>query len=197
MPTLTVCTPNLPCFVERLYLRNQEDGAGEFEKAYVFAATSRPNHALEFWVMTERGGVFQSVPITALRWEKPEKPTERVDVEQRQWWNSPSYDIVCYQLPFLRKRTGGVRLRDIDEHTDEYEGEYICTFEWYNEQNQRPDTTFSEEPAEKKSQHLFSIHTGEFALAPNDKVRWNPDSWMDGYDTPPDYKRNTRSWTCE
>lgn len=200
--TLTIPMPSLPCFVHRLFLHDMQDCHGEWEKGYAFAASSRPGRALEFWVMTERGGTFQGVPVNALASKDFSVPANLSAVNVLckeppilQWWDCPSYNAVAVQLPFLCNWRGSVRVPKLEAvwHTFEY----FCTFDWYADQTQRINCTHAEEPAEKKAQHLLKLDNGGFCLAPNDKIHWAKDSWMDGYDKAPDYKRNTHTWIAE
>lgn len=191
MGCLTIPMPLLPCYVRRQFLRNMQDSSDELEKAYAFAVSSRPHRAMEFWVMTEFGGVFQGVPINALcQYLVADEPKA---VSTLQWWSCPSYQLTVAQFPFLRHREGSVKLKDGRSYT----AEYFCTFDFYVDQAERIDCTHSEEPAEKKALHMMKLGAGDFCLAPNDKILWAKDSWMDGYGTPPNYLRNTYTWCAE
>lgn len=183
MSTLNVPIPaHFYCYVRREFLRNLEDGHGEFEEGCVFGIASVPNRALGFHVHLKSGGIFWRLPIHALAWrtDAPRRPLPIL-----QAWDCFGYEVSAVAFPYLRERECHIRLKDGSIER----GMYVCTVDWL-------ENGYSDTPDQNKCAHIVKLEDGNFAAYPNNHLLWVDESFakIDGW---PRYRANTHVFWAE
>jgi hypothetical protein len=70
--------------------------------------------------------------------------------------------------------------------------------QWGSDITHGIDLSLAVDPAEHKSAHFIELDNGEYALQPNNRLRWfEPSHVTKPYPEKPDYKVNTDEWNCE
>ena len=87
---------NLPAekvWVRKEYLRDHQDGHGEFVEGVWVSAKSIPGRAFYFETyLPEYGAMFDKLPISAFVSE-PTTPDPDLDLPNLQFWNSMDYGV--------------------------------------------------------------------------------------------------------
>ena len=93
--------PNQKVWVRREYLRDLEDGHGEFVEGHWVTAKSIPGRAFYFETfLPEYGALFDKLPISAFV-SSPETPDVDMALPDLQFWNCMDYGITCIQKQFI------------------------------------------------------------------------------------------------
>lgn len=190
MPFLTGNCPFMRVWVRAEFLHDLQSKFDHFYEADVVGVTSIPGRVLSFHLLLRDGAMYGEVPITALAQDATQ---DCLTPRQAQWWDCFSYDFTICTFERLKGLRAECLLRD-KPHT--VGGQYLWTIDWCSPDPQRFDTGVSEFPAEKKCGHLFALEGGNFALLPNNKVRWIDPAFVV---EPPrtSYLRNTHAWSAE
>lgn len=174
--------PYLKCFVRKQYLRNLEDGFGEFVEAYAFAVTAILNRPLLFTIHTVDGAVVSRLPISALCHEldSPEQTLSHLEL-----WSCIGKEISVIEHSYLKRYRTQVKLPD----GKLYDGTYLFTIDPCS-------GGFSETPEQHKTWNVIALDNGNFAAQPNNRCFFL-DSHFVKFQGRPDYKTNTHEWYCE
>jgi hypothetical protein len=186
MPTLNVDVPHFFCRLRREFCYDLKSHKGEFDPCAVFMATSIPPRALMFTCMLDNGAQIARLPISAF---VHSDTTEDLSLDQLQLWGCFSYDVTVIECGYLKDLRCAVLLKDRTWR----DGRYMMTFDWYG-------TPYADEPGEGgfKTAHLIALDNGQFALQPNNRMKWFEPSFITKpFDTPPDYLTNSHVWHCE
>jgi hypothetical protein len=135
--------------------------------------------------MLNNGAQIARLPISAFA----HKPCDPMKLEVLQLWGCFSYEIAVSQVSFLKDLRCAVLLKD----KQWYEGQYKMTFDWCG-------SSYAEDPGEGgfKTAHLVALDNGNFALQPNNRMRWwEPSFITKPFPEKPDYLTNTHVWLCE
>jgi hypothetical protein len=135
--------------------------------------------------MLNNGAQIARLPISAFA----HKPCDPMKLEVLQLWGCFSYEIAVSQVSFLKDLRCAVLLKD----KQWYEGQYKRTFYWCG-------SSYAEDPGEGgfKTAHLVALDNGNFALQPNNRMRWwEPSFITKPFPEKPDYLTNTHVWLCE
>ena len=163
-----------------------ESQQGEFIPCQVIAVDSVYGQAIGFDVLTDFGGLFSRLPISALCWKQC-APVR--DVHELELWNNFSYDVEAHEYQAL----SGLRCSVILKDKKWYDGEYMFTLSWLG--SQHADT-----PGDGgfKRAHIIKLEEGNYAAQPNNRVRWYEPSFITKPWPPaPDFLTNTHKWNCE
>ena len=187
MPELNVDVPVMPVLLREEFLYDgDEEHAGNFRDCYLVSATSIPGRALGFQVLLDDGALIDRLPIHALCHKKD---APRIPLHFLQLWDCFSVHCTVNEHDALHPLRCEVLLRDKTWH----EGIYEWTIDWYGNR-------ISEDPGEggHKSGNFIRLNNGNFALQPNNRIRWHEPSFVTRpFPERPDYRTNTRIWTCE
>ena len=185
--------PSVEVYVRKEYLRDHEDGHGEFVKGVWVAAKSIPGRAFYFEsFLPEYGALFDKLPISAFLRE-PKIPNPDLDLPNLQFWNCMDYGVVAITKQFIGSMDYEILTRD---HGIMH-GSYICTLDNYHADSNNIDYSTSEQPAEHKSFNLLELDNGQFCLYPNNRMRVYDNSLTPKEPKMPDFKVSTEYYQVE
>lgn len=167
MSTLIVNVPAQKVWVRKEYLRDLEDGHGEFVEGVWVTAKSIPGRALYFETyLPEYGAMYDKLPISAFV-ARPETPDPDLPLTELQFWNCMDYGVVALQKQFVGSMMFEARLRC----GDTMRASYLFTLDNYHADNDVVDCGTSEQPTEHKSMNIIELANGQFAAYPNNRMR--------------------------
>lgn len=185
--------PSVEVYVRKEYLRDHEDGHGEFVKGVWVSAKSIPGRAFYFEsFLPEYGALFDKLPISAFLRE-PKIPDPDLDLPNLQFWNCMDYGVVAITKQFIGSMDYEILTRD---HGIMH-GSYICTLDNYHADANNIDYSTSEQPAEHKSFNLLELDNGQFCLYPNNRMRVYDNSLTPKKPKMPDFKVSTEYYQVE
>jgi len=187
---------NLPAIkvkVRREYLRDLEDGHGEFVDGIWVSAKSIPGRAFYFETyLPEYGALFDKLPISAFL-SQAETPTPDMPLNNLQFWNCMDYGVVAISKQFIGSMDYEVLTRDFGLQ----KGTYIATLDNYHADINSVDFSTSEQPDEHKSFNLLELNNGQFCLYPNNRMRVYDNSLTPDEPKRPDFKVSTEFYQVE
>ena len=193
MSTLLTNLPSTKVYVRKEYLRDLNDGFGEFVEGVWVCAKSIPGRAFYFETyLPEYGALFDKLPISAFV-SSPETPDPDLDLPNLQFWNCMDYGITNICKQFVGSMEWEVRTR----HFGSIKGEYLCTLDNYHSDPDVVDYSTSEVPQEHKSFNLIELENGQFALYPNNRCRVYDISLTPQEAKVPDFKVSTEYYQVE
>jgi len=193
MGTLITNLPAQHVYVRKEYLRNLQDGHGEFVKGVWVTAKSIAGRALYFETyLPEYGAMFDKLPISAFV-SSPETPTPDLPLTDLQYWNCMDYGIVAVVKQFTASMAFEARLRS----GGNMRGTYVCTLDNYHCDPDAVDYSTSETPSEHKSMNIVELENGQFCAYPNDRLRIFDTSLTPKLPKTPDFLCSTHFFTVE
>lgn len=185
MPALNVNVPRLYCFLRKEFLYDGTAHHGEVVQVCVFGAASIYGRAVGFHLLTEDGAVIWRVPVHGLCHTPDAAPRP---LDHLQVWDCLSYQISC--TTFERLADSRVQVRFPDNTWGG--GQYLFTLDWYGHED-------AEEAGDggHKCGHVIALDDGNFAVQPNNRLRWIDPAFVTPYTEKPDYLTNTRVWRVE
>ena len=181
--------PVLSCFVRGEFLQNHESGFGDFYPCIVFGVISRPAEATLFTILMEDGGVWWGVPINALCW----KECDKRELSQLQLWNNFSYNVSVTTFAALSNMSVVYYDRDNVSHR----GEYLFTLDWAQGDYNELRYGYSETADNHKCGHVIKLDSGNFAIQPNNRIRFFDPSFTTKSDLVVARKINTHTYRVE
>ncbi len=193
MSTLLTNLPSTKVYVRKEYLRDLNDGFGEFIEGVWVCAKSIPGRAFYFETyLPEYGALYDKLPISAFV-SSPETPDPDLDLPNLQFWNCMDYGVTNICKQFVGSMEWEVRTR----HFGSIKGEYLCTLDNYHSDPDVVDYSTSEVPQEHKSFNLIELENGQFALYPNNRCRVYDISLTPQEAKVPDFKVSTEYYQVE
>tara|TARA_B100001142_G_C14346339_1_gene660150 strand:- start:4327 stop:4977 length:651 start_codon:yes stop_codon:yes gene_type:complete len=193
MSSLVVNLPAQKVWVRKEYLRDLQDGHGEFIEGVWVSAKSIPGRSFYFETyLPEYGAMFDKLPISAFVSE-PKTPDPDLDLPNLQFWNCMDYGVINVCKQFVASMDWQVRTR----HFGNLMGTYICTLDNYHDDPDAIDYSTSEIPAEHKSFNVIELENGQFALYPNNRCRIFDISLTPQEPKIPDFKVSTEFYQVE
>jgi len=193
MAELICNLPSEDVWVRKEYLRDHQDGHGEFVAGVWVSAKSIPGRAFYFETyLPEYGALFDKLPISAFL-HKKETPTPDLPLNNLQFWNCMDYGVVSVYKQFIGSMDFEVLSRDHGTLT----GSYVCTMDNYHSDINSIDYSTSETPAEHKSHNLLALENGQFCLYPNNRMRVYDNSLTPQEPLQPDFKVSTVEYQVE
>ena len=194
MSTLVVNLPSIDVWVRKEYLRDGEDGHGEFVKGVWVTAKSIPGRAFYFETyLPDYGALYDKLPISAFTVE-PQTPTPDMDLYNLQFWNCMDYGVVAVSKQFIGSM----------------DFEVVYKRSWYckrilcyalliiiTKDIDAIDYSTSEKPAEHKSFNLLELENNQFCLYPNNRMRVYDNSLTPDKPLQPDFKVSTEIYQVE
>ena len=148
--------PNQKVWVRREYLRDLEDGHGEFVEGHWVTAKSIPGRAFYFETfLPEYGALFDKLPISAFV-SSPETLEVDMALPDLQFWNCMDYGVTCIQKQFI----GSMDYEVWTKNHGRVKGSYIATLDNYHIHSDEVDYSTAEQPDEHKSINLLELETG-------------------------------------
>ena len=193
---MSTLLPNLPSnkvYVRKEYLRDLNDGFGEFVEGVWVCAKSIPGRAFYFETyLPEYGALYDKLPISAFV-SSPDTPDPDLDLPNLQFWNCMDYGVTNICKQFVGSMEWEVRTR----HFGTLKGEYLCTLDNYHQDPDVVDYSTSEVPQEHKSFNLIELENGQYALYPNNRCRVYDISLTPQEAKVPDFKVSTEYYQVE
>jgi len=185
--------PAIHVWVRREYLRDHEDGYGEFVKGVWVSCKSMPGRAFYFETyLPDYGAMFDKLPISAFVSE-PETPKKDLELHNLQFWNCMDYGVVSIHKQFVSSMMFEAYTRD----QGKLKGTYVATIDNYHADINTIDYSTSETPAEHKSHNLLELENGQFGLYPNNRMRIYDNSLTPDKPLMPDFKVSTMEYQVE
>ncbi len=179
MKSLLSSTPAIPCMVRDEFLLGEP--AMGYVRALIVGFNAIPHRAPSFVVLLATGAKYDPVPLHGLCTQ----PCEALPLSELCWWDCFSSEHSIEVIETLRHMRCEVRTRS----GKTLPGHYVFTVKWSG--------GFADVPAEHKTHDLIELESGQFAMMPNNKVRWLDASFVDSSVECPRYSRNTRTWSAE
>jgi hypothetical protein len=185
--------PAIHVWVRKEYLRDHEDGHGEFVKGVWVSCKSMPGRAFYFETyLPDYGAMFDKLPISAFVSE-PETPKKDLKLHNLQFWNCMDYGVVSIHKQFVSSMMFEAYTRD----QGKLKGTYVATIDNYHADINTIDYSTSETPAEHKSHNLLELENGQFGLYPNNRMRIYDNSLTPDKPLMPDFKVSTMEYQVE
>ena len=193
MSQLICNLPAIHVWVRKEFLRDHEDGHGEFVKGVWISCKSMPGRAFYFETyLPEYGAMFDKLPISAFTWEN-KIPEQDLSLPNLQFWNCMDYGVVAIEKQFIGSMTFEVMTRNAGT----FKGKYIATIDNYHSDINSVDYSTAETPAEHKSHNLIELENGQFGLYPNNRMRIYDNSLTPDKPLMPDFKVSTVEYEVE
>lgn len=193
MSTLITNLPAQHVWVRKEYLRDFEDGYGEFVKGVWVSAKSIAGRALYFETyLPEYAAMYDKLPISAFV-SKPETPSPDLELEDLQYWNCMDYGVVAVVKQFIASMTFEARLRS----GGTMPATYLFTLDNYHSDIDGVDYSTSEQPSEHKSMNVLELANGQYAAYPNNRIRIYDTSLTPETPLVPDFKTSTEYFSVE
>ena len=193
MPELVVNLPAVKVWVRREYLRDHQDGHGEFVEGVWVSVKSITGRAFYFETfLPEYGALYDKLPISAFV-SRPEIPKPDMSLQDLQFWDAMDYGIRVIQKQFI----GNMDVELRTKHHGIQKGGYLFTLDNYHPDIETADTSVSESPEEHKSHNLIELNNGQFALYPNNRMRLFDISLTPTEALQPDFKVSTVYYSVE
>ena len=193
MANLICNLPAVQVWVRREYLRDHEDGHGEFVKGVWVSAKSLAGRAFYFETyLPEYGALFDKLPISAFL-SSPKTPDPDLDLPNLQFWNCMDFGVVCIHKQFI----GSMDYEVFTRNHGVMKGYYIATLDNYHVNSDEVDWSTSEQPSEHKSHNLIELENGQYGLYPNNRMRVYDNSLTPQEPKMPDFKVSTEYYQVE
>ena len=187
---------NLPAktvWVRKEYLRDHQDGHGEFVEGVWVSAKSIPGRAFYFETyLPAYGAMYDKLPISAFV-QSPHTPDIDMDLCNLQFWNCMDYGVMAINKGFIAEMDVELRTRDHDLQ----KGSYLFTLDNYHANIDVIDNGVSEVPQEHKSHNCVALDNGQYALYPNNRMRLYDLSITPEEPLIPDFKVSTVEYQVE
>ena len=193
MPELICNLPAEKVWVRKEYLRDLQDGHGEFVEGVWITAKSIAGRAFYFETyLPKYGAMFDKLPISAFL-SKPVIPELDMNLPNLQFWNCMDYNVTAIHKQFIGSMDFEVLTRDFGI----VKGTYVCTLDNYHNQPDVIDYSTSEIPEEHKSFNLLQLNNGQYCLYPNNRMRIYDNSLTPEKPKMPDFKVSTVEYQVE
>ena len=187
---------NLPAetvWVRKEYLRDHQDGHGEFVKGVWVSAKSIPGRCFYFETyLPDYGAMYDKLPISAFL-RAPKTPSVDMDLSNLQFWNAMDYGVTAVNKGFISSM-------DVEVYTRNHgrmHGQYLFTLDNYHADPNVIDNNVSEVPAEHKSHNCIALDNGQYCLYPNNRMRLYDMSITPSEPLVPDFKVSTIEYQVE
>lgn len=124
-------------------------------------------------LLNEYCAVYDKLPISAFYWRLPEPETEVLELEDLQFWDCFSYDLVLIEKQLL----SGMRCQITTRSGNRLWGNYQFTIDQYEDREMGGlQVGLAEIPSEHKSHNVIFLDSGQIWIGPNNKIRWQDSS---------------------
>lgn len=190
MAYLNTSIPPIHCKVRGEYLNNLEDNYGSYEDCIIFGVASIPSQATLFHIIMKDGALYWRLPISAFCWKTTAPLQELKDL---QLYDNFSYYISIHSYSYIKHNRVNYKSKRSGEV---YEGQYLFTLDWGWGDESITDVGVSEIPYEHKCGHVIKLDNGNFAIQPNNRIRFFDPSFTDEREFI-DRKINSHLWSVE
>lgn len=184
--SFTCNIPQFFCLLRAEYLYDLQTHQGEFIPVLVFGADSLFGRAIGFDCLTNFGGMFARLPISALVW-KQDAP--QLPLDWLQLWSCFSYHMEAHEYSAI----GGIGCEVLLKDQNWYPGEYMFTFSWWGD-------PYAEDAGEGgfKRAVMVKLDNGCFCLSPYNRMKFHEMSFVTKpFPEHPDFLTNSTNWAVE
>jgi hypothetical protein len=193
MPQPLANVPPVSCYVRKEYLRDLQDGHGEFTPAYWVTVKALRHRALYIEAfLPEYGALYDKLPISAFT-KNPTIPTPDLPLGTLQLWDVGTNAISVVEKAFLK----GMGCKFRDPKGAWHEGIYLFTVDLVEGDPNELDTGYSRLPAEHKSYNFIQLENGQYAAQPNNRILWDDEGLVFKQTKIPDFKVSTIEYSAE
>jgi len=193
MSQLLVNLPAQKVWVRKEYLRDLQDGHGEFVEGVWVSAKSIPGRAFYFETyLPEYGAMYDKLPISAFV-SSPNTPDLDLDLPSLQFWNCMDYGVRC----IVKQHVSTMDFEVYSRNFGTLKGQYLFTLDNFHADPDTIDSNVSEIPQEHKSHNCIMLENGQFCLYPNNRLRVYDLSITPEHPKTPDFKVSTHIFQVE
>lgn len=193
MPELIVNVPPIKVWVRREYLRDLEDGHGEFVMGFWVSCKSISGRAFYFETyLPEYAAMYDKLPISAFV-SSPNTPVPDMGLEDLQFWNAMDYGVRVLHKSYI----ANMNVELLTKNHSVQQGEYLFTVDNYHPDSDYSDLNVSEIPDEHKSHNVIALNNGQFAMYPNNRMKLYDLSLTPTKTKKPDFKVSTQYFNVE
>jgi hypothetical protein len=185
--------PPISCYVRKEYLRDLQDGHGQFTPCYWVTVKALRHRALYIEAfLPEYGALYDKLPISAFV-QKPTTPSPDLKLGDLQLWDANSTQISVIEKAVLKnmrckyRTSGGVW----------NEGHYMFTVDMVHSDPNEINANWASLPAEHKSYNFIKLDNGQFAAQPNNRILWLDEALVYRETKTPDFKVSTKEFSGE
>ena len=139
------------------------DGTDKVYECVIHAARSRAGKVMTFHVHLKSGAHYSLLPLHKIFHDKDAQAQDNPQFLQH--WDCFSDKAECHVYEHFRFRQAMHRLLGI--------GEYICTFDWL-------DNEYSDMAEEFKQGHFIKLANGYYGIFPNNELLFHDKTWTGG-----------------
>lgn len=192
MSQLNANTPYIECKLRKEFTSLNEDVSG-----YIFGVKSQLNYPLLFHFQSEIGAVFWNIPISGFQHKDDYDVLDLVESKRLsllETWDCQSNAISVTCFKFLQHKRVDVFCRDGKWRS----GIYYFTIDDYETDPNVINVGYSED-MDSKCFHFIELDCGNFAIQPNNLLRWHNPDFIKPYDknNPPKIKLNNSRISSE
>jgi hypothetical protein len=175
MAQLNANMPYISCSIRQAFT-----GLDELIEGYIFGVKSMINRPLHFHFQSRIGAVFWNMPVSAFVHKEDydllsEDETTRLSMLES--WDCQSNDIAVTTFAFLQNHPVDVFCRDKQWRS----GRYITTIDDYEGDLNSINVGYSNDQ-DSKCFHFICLDDGNFAVQPNNLLRWHNADFIVPYD---------------
>ena len=175
MAQLNANMPYISCSIRQAFT-----GLDELLEGYIFGVKSMINRPLHFHFQSRIGAVFWNMPVSAFVHKEDydllsEDETTRLSMLES--WDCQSNDIAVTTFAFLQNHPVDVFCRDKQWRS----GRYITTIDDYEGDLNSINVGYSNDQ-DSKCFHFICLDDGNFAVQPNNLLRWHNADFIVPYD---------------
>ena len=175
MAQLNANMPYISCSIRQAFT-----GLDELLEGYIFGVKSMINRPLHFHFQSRIGAVFWNMPVSAFGHKEgydqlSEDETTRLSMLES--WDCQSNDIAVTTFAFLQNHAVDVFCRDKKWRS----GRYITTIDDYEGDLNNINVGYSNDQ-DSKCFHFICLDDGNFAVQPNNLLRWHNADFIVPYD---------------
>lgn len=135
------------------------DGTNNIYPCVIHAARSRAGKVMTFHVHLQCGANYSLVPLNKIIHVNDAKAIHKTPIQS---WDCFSDSFECHVYDHFKFR--------MVLHKKWGVGEYICTFDWQNNE-------YSDMTEEFKQGHMIKLDNGNYGIFPNNELLWHDKTW--------------------
>jgi len=135
------------------------DGTNKIYECVVHAARSRAGKVMTFHVHLKNGAQYSLVPLNKIIHVNAPEAIHKIPLQP---WDCFSDEVECHVYKHFQFRQVVHRFYG--------RGEYICTFDWR-------DNDYSDMAEEFKQGHFIKMVSGGYGIFPNNELLWHDKTW--------------------
>lgn len=175
MAQLNANMPYISCSIRQAFT-----GLDELLEGYIFGVKSMINRPLHFHFQSRIGAVFWNMPVSAFVHKDDYdslSDDETTRLSMLESWDCQSNDIAVTTFAFLQNHAVDVFCRDKKWRS----GKYITTIDDYEGDLNSINVGYSNDQ-DSKCFHFICLNDGNFAVQPNNLLRWHNADFIVPYD---------------